>query len=187
MAVDYTGASPLGAWSGSGYSGITGLITHGRNGGSWNGSGGILTAMSAARSPGALATLGVAEASGALGLSGSQTALWDGVTVDATTVLTRYTYTGDANLSGTINGDDYFAIDGGYAAHATGYAAGDFNYDGHVNSDDYFLIDSNYNKAATALTLAPPAILARRMQARSPALRLVRHRHTRSSSNRITL
>ena len=157
LAVDYSSASPIGTWNGSAYTGITNLITKGRNGGNWNGASGIVTSMSAASIANPLTTIGIAEASGALGLSGGQTALWDGVTVDATAVLVRYSFIGDANLSGTIDGDDYFAIDSGYASHANGYSSGDFNYDGRIDADDYFIIDSNYGKAAAApLSSAQP-------------------------------
>ena len=66
-------------------------------------------------------------------------------------MLVKYTYIGDANLDGIINGDDYFAIDAGYAAQSTGYAHGDFDYNGRIDADDYFAIDSHYNKASTLL------------------------------------
>jgi hypothetical protein len=58
-----------------------------------------------------------------------------------------YTYGGDANLDGTLNGDDYFAIDDhiNQAGVAFGYINGDFNYDGDINGDDYFIIDNNIN------------------------------------------
>ena len=72
-----------------------------------------------------------------------------GESVDGTAVLVKYTFAGDANLDGKINGDDYFAIDSGYAAHASGYANGDFNYDGRIDADDYFLIDANASRGQT--------------------------------------
>ena len=50
-----------------------------------------------------------------------------------------------------INGDDYFAIDSGYAEQATGYVHGDFDGNGRVNADDYFIIDSHYAKGSTPL------------------------------------
>ncbi len=157
IAVHYTGSSPLCSWSGSAYDGITGLIAAGRNGGGWDGNG-IVTSMAAAQGSGARATIGVAEASEALGLGQGQTALWSGQTVDATSVLVRYVLSGDANLDGTIDGDDYFSIDSGYSAQSPEYAAGDFNYDGRIDADDYFLIDSNYGQAATvASAMSVPA------------------------------
>lgn len=143
MIVDYTGTSALGSWSGSAYTGLTGMIQQGRNGGSWTGSG-IVTGMTAAKDPNTLTNLGIAEASQVLGLSGTQTTLWDGQTVDATTVLIKYTYNGDANLDGAVTGDDYFQIDSSFPQHLRGFANGDFNYDGAITGDDYFLIDSTF-------------------------------------------
>jgi hypothetical protein len=67
------------------------------------------------------------------------------------------TWTGDADLSGTIDGDDYFQIDSGYVAHDTGYARGDFNFDGKINADDYFIIDKSYAKRLGMLGAAPLA------------------------------
>jgi hypothetical protein len=55
-----------------------------------------------------------------------------------------FTYGGDADLSGTINGNDYFQIDRGFLNHYTGWVNGDFNYDGVINGNDYFIIDSNF-------------------------------------------
>ena len=87
-----------------------------------------------------------------LDFSGGPTQLWNGETVDATTVLVKYTWGGDANLDGTLNGDDYFAIDSHFnqAGSVFGYLNGDFNYDGDINGDDYFIIDSNWNSGSTA-------------------------------------
>lgn len=158
IALDYTGGSPIGGWNGSGYTGITGLIQSGRNGGGWNGKG-IMTTMASAKWPSMLGTVAVAEASTALGVPAGQLAVWNGQLVDATTVLVRYTYGGDANLDGALNGDDYFAIDAGFASQAKGFAAGDFNYDGKIDTDDYFILDSNYNKSGVPLStvIAPGA------------------------------
>src|SRR5439155_21914829 len=39
LILDYSGSSPIGTLSGSTYTGITGLIQTGRNGGTWNGNG----------------------------------------------------------------------------------------------------------------------------------------------------
>jgi hypothetical protein len=119
-----------------------------------------MTSMTAAIAPDRLTTLGVAEASSALNVGGAQTAVWNGQTVDSTSILVRYTFDGDANLDGVINGDDYFRIDSGYSSAATNYADGDLDYNGRINADDYFLIDSNYNKAATPLSVAAAAPLS---------------------------
>jgi len=121
----------------------TALLIAGRNGGSWNGAG-IITSLPGAQTM--IHTLGIASASDALGITGSQLAQWQGQTVGASAVLVRYTIAGDANLDGAITGDDYFRIDSAFTSHASGYANGDFNYSGHIDADDYFIIDSNYNK-----------------------------------------
>ena len=90
-----------------------------------------------------LHALGVAEASQVLGISGTQTNLFGGQAVHATTVLVKFTYAGDANLDGKLNIDDYTRIDSGVGAHTTGWSNGDFNYDGKINIDDYVIIDGN--------------------------------------------
>jgi hypothetical protein len=139
MTIDYTGSSPLGTYSNGAYTGVVGLIVSGSNGANWNGPG-IRTSM-----PDALSlrtTLGVAEASEVLSIPAGQTRMWEGRTVDSTTVLIKYTYNGDANLDGQINADDYANIDlySQFPASNT-YAHGDFNYGGSINADDYALID----------------------------------------------
>jgi hypothetical protein len=143
IAVDYTGASVTGSWAGTGYSGLTGAIASGYNGGSWDGKG-IVTDQTAAVAPNSLTTLGIADASDVLGIAANQTATWRGQLVDGSTTLIKYTYAGDANLDGVISGDDYFQIDSAFPQALSGWLNGDFNYDGVINGDDYFLIDSNY-------------------------------------------
>jgi hypothetical protein len=72
--------------------------------------------------------------------------MFGGQTVADTDVLVMYTYTGDADLSGAVNADDYFLIDSNYNKSGTtdGWYHGDFNYDGQINGDDYFAIDNSY-------------------------------------------
>jgi hypothetical protein len=86
--------------------------------------------------------LAIAEISNLWGLSGTETALWEGQTVDATTVIVKYTYAGDANLDGQIDAGDYGTLDYFIQTEfAFGYANGDFNYDGFIDPADYGLID----------------------------------------------
>jgi hypothetical protein len=139
LLIDYNILSPIGSWNGAAYTGITGLIASGRNGGTWDGSG----IVSSLADPGGYMTLGVAEATEVLGITGSDTMLWSGQTADATTVLVKFTYGGDANLSGTVDIDDYGQIDfnssvGGVLA---GFYNGDFDYNGVSDIDDYGIID----------------------------------------------
>jgi hypothetical protein len=71
----------------------------------------------------------------------------------------KYTYYGDADLSGTVNGADYTQIDKGFAMGLTGWSNGDFNYDGVVDGADYALIDNTFNQI-TASGAAPLALIA---------------------------
>ena len=101
---------------------------------------GIITSETNALGSSPLTTLAVATA-GDIGK-----ASLGGQAVATTDTLVMYTYAGDVNLDGQINGDDYFRIDQGYTAGASGYENGDLNYDGKINADDYFIIDSNLGK-----------------------------------------
>lgn len=133
-------------------------LLSGRNGGAWNGPG-IDSASAAADSLHARA-LGYVEASDLLGLSGNATTTWNGVSVDATTILVEYTYAGDANLDGKISSDDYALLDRGAAKGLATWSFGDFNYDGVVNSADYLLIDTTY--ALQSGGSLSPSLLAQR-------------------------
>jgi hypothetical protein len=152
-------ATPVGSWNGSQYSDVTGMIASGRNGGTWSGNG-IVTSMSDAVGLGARTTLAVATAAQVTGISGAQTALFGGQTVSPTDTLVKYTYAGDADLDGTIDGDDYLRIDAGFSALSSGYFNGDFNYSGNIDVDDYFLIDSNYGKQTLGVLSAPAGVAA---------------------------
>jgi len=60
--------------------------------------------------------------------------------VDETSVLVRYTYTGDANLDGTVDADDYsYWLVGFLTLHGQSdkWLWGDFDYNGRVDADDY--------------------------------------------------
>lgn len=113
-----------------------------------------------ANASGSFQTLGYAEASDVLHLTGGQTAGFASTTVDATSVLIRYTYAGDADLNGTVNGDDYFRTDAGYTAHASGFSNGDFDFSNAINADDYFLLDVNYARRGAVLSTLSVASIA---------------------------
>ena len=70
--------------------------------------------------------------------SADETATWNGVTVDATTVIVKYTYVGDADLNGYVDAVDYGTVDNWIQfPGTTGYGNGDFNYDGVIDAVDY--------------------------------------------------
>ncbi|HEV8606351.1 MAG TPA: right-handed parallel beta-helix repeat-containing protein [Tepidisphaeraceae bacterium] len=130
---------------------LTSLITTGRAGGAWNGNG--ISSSAAAADSLRSTTLGVIvnDAGGGIVIRGAL----DGQTVDANTILIKYTYTGDTDFDGDIDPDDYAHIDAGLAAHLTGYRNGDFNFTGgQPNSDDYFQIDRAFHNQAAPLSAA---------------------------------
>jgi fibronectin-binding autotransporter adhesin len=131
----------VGTWTGSNYTGMTGLIASGRNGGAWNGNGIITSQSNAAASN--FTTIGVASAAQVEGIGSTLTSVWSGLTVTGTDTLAMYTYGGDANLDGKINVDDYTRIDFSVPLGSSGWYNGDFNYDGKINVDDYTIIDFN--------------------------------------------
>ena len=85
-----------------------------------------------------------------------------GFDTDANDVLVKYTYKGDANLSGKVDILDLFRIDSGRAMRKSGWFNGDFNYSGsHATADDYMLIDRAFMQqgaplAAASAASAPP-------------------------------
>jgi hypothetical protein len=83
---------------------------------------------------------------------------FDSETVATSDVELRYTYNGDANLDGHVDGSDYSRIDSGFLNHLTGWSNGDFNYDGVINGSDYTLIDNAFNTqgASLAASIATP-------------------------------
>jgi hypothetical protein len=139
---DAGATSPLGAFNATtaAYDGVTGMIARAYNWGAWDQPG---LRTSTERALVGQTTLAPAEAAAVLFLEPGQTALWNGVTVDDTTVLVKYTYTGDLNLDGLIDGADYGMIDNYVQFPGTGgYANGDFNFDGLIDGADYGLIDN---------------------------------------------
>jgi len=127
MIIDYTGASPLTT--------IRGYLLTGRNGGNWLGNG--LTSSAAA---GSLSTaLGFAEASEI-----GSPATFFGQPIDATTLLTRYTLIGDADLSGAVSLDDFTALAASFGQPNSRWSRGDFNYDGFTNLDDFTALAANF-------------------------------------------
>jgi hypothetical protein len=92
-----------------------------------------------------LTTIAIARAED-IGVVGST---WSGQSIGAGNTLVMYTWGGDADLSGTLNGDDYFAIDSHVLQSGTvfGFTNGDFDYNGEINGDDYFILDSNVLQA----------------------------------------
>ncbi|WP_428940775.1 beta strand repeat-containing protein [Fontivita pretiosa] len=71
-----------------------------------------------------------------------------------TEVLVKFTYFGDADLSGSIDATDYSLIDNGYVNSLSGWINGDFDYSGVIDATDYALIDNAYVNQAGPLAEA---------------------------------
>jgi large repetitive protein len=137
---------------GGSISSVSSQLTNGfgTTGSYWSGANGI-DSSSAANDASFLTALGVAPGSAAA--SGT----FDGVTVSGSDVLVKYTYYGDANLDGHVDGTDYNQIDNGFGSGGsqTGWWQGNFNYSAAVpgpavDGSDYSLIDNAFNTQSVA-------------------------------------
>ncbi len=135
---------------------ITSEIAHARNTGSsglWTGTG--ITSSSAATVSNNTA---LAVALNNDGNGNTLFSTFDGQTVTNTDVLVKYTYAGDANMDGVVNGSDYTLIDNSFNSGAPPtWRNGDFNYDGKINGDDYIQIDNAFNSEGSASYASEPA------------------------------
>ncbi len=148
---------------------ISALTGNGYNGGAWTGYG--ITSGAAAADSTHLTALGVISnnANGTTLYNAGTAGLgkFDGIIPGSNDVLVKYTYYGDANLDGKVDGSDYSLIDAGFASQslATGWYNGDFNYDNTIDGSDYTLIDNAFNTqggnlTATAIVATPAAQVA---------------------------
>jgi hypothetical protein len=135
MIVDYTGSSPLSL--------VRAALTSGYNGGGWNGSG--INSSAAATTPGR--AIGYAEASA---LFSSFPAMFLGQTVDDTAVLLRYTRSGDADLSGSVNLNDFNRLATNFGGTNAVWSQGNFNFDATTNLNDFNLLAANFGLSAAS-------------------------------------
>ena len=155
LVVDYEGDTP--------FRDIEAKVKEGFAGGTWAGTG--ITSSSAAAHPQRLAALACIDNSDPLskvGWSSGLTSL-DGVAVDATSILIKYTYYGDLNLDGIVDSNDYDLIDNTFAAYdpldpintapdgGWRWSVGDVTYDGVVDSNDYDKIDNAFKQQTGGL------------------------------------
>jgi hypothetical protein len=75
-----------------------------------------------------------------------------GEPVDTTDVLVRYTYGGDADLSLSVNLDDFTRLAAAFGTSSV-WSSGDFNYDGVTNLDDFTILASNFGLTVTTTDL----------------------------------
>ncbi|WP_428940688.1 hypothetical protein [Fontivita pretiosa] len=89
-----------------------------------------------------------------VGGSGPIYTAFGGQTTSGGEVLVKFTYFGDADLSGSIDATDYSLIDNGYVNSLSGWINGDFDYSGVIDATDYALIDNAYVNQVGALAEA---------------------------------
>ena len=127
-----------GTWNGGGGNGAGGNNT------GQNNTGGITSTVAAADTA-HLTALGVLQNNQSGTALFNAAHLFDGNTPGVSDVLVKFTYYGDSNLDGKVDGSDYSNIDNGRLNNLTGWSNGDFNFDGVVNGSDYTLIDNAFN------------------------------------------
>jgi hypothetical protein len=125
---------------------IEALIAAGFNGGAWTldpGSSGITSSEAAA-------TANLATGNTALGWASNGDLAYgsfDGVTVDSTDLIVKYTYYGDVDLNGAVDAaTDLTQIDSNYGMKSGAtWDLGDFTYEGAIDSSDLNLAYGNFN------------------------------------------
>ncbi len=137
---------------------ITNAVAQGYNGGAWNGSGaGVISSSAAAADTNHLHALGVIQNDNGTGTQLYST--FEGYSsLNDSDVLVKYTYYGDTDLNGEVDGSDYSRIDYAYAYNQTaaspltGWFNGDFNYDGVIDGSDYALMDNAFNQQGAQIS-----------------------------------
>jgi hypothetical protein len=149
LVVDYEDGAP------SPFDDIVTKVAEGYNaaagiGNFWTGTG--ITSSAAAGHTQSLTALGVLDNSDPDIKLGGLTSL-EGLPVDLSSVLVKYTWYGDANLDGVVDSNDYDMIDNAWLLWTTQetipeggfrWGVGDFNYDGVIDSNDYDKIDNAF-------------------------------------------
>jgi autotransporter-associated beta strand protein len=136
--------------------------------GFWDGPG--ITSSAAAADPAFNKALGVISNDLAVSTNGQFTGAFVSSFanrgVDENAVLVKFTWFGDADLSGSVDGTDYGLIDAGFLSNGalTGWFNGDFDYSGTIDGTDYGLIDGAFltQDGTTLGTSAADAVLAQR-------------------------
>jgi Ca2+-binding RTX toxin-like protein len=132
MILDYTGGSPIAT--------IQSLIGSAYVGGAWAGFG-ITTTMGNATTH----ALGYAEASDV-----APGGVFSGHSLDSTAVVIKFTYYGDADLSGTVDVADLGRLASNWQLSPRRWSQGNFNYDGVVDVADLGMLASNWQAGAGA-------------------------------------
>lgn len=84
---------------------------------------------------------------------GGSLPLFHGQSVDQNSILIKYTYIGDADLNGVVDGTDFGFFTAGFdqAVPFSSWAFGDFDYNGVVDGTDFGYFSAGYDFAGPAL------------------------------------
>jgi hypothetical protein len=145
--VDYTGGSPVGS--------IGSQIAGAYAGGTWLGDG--ITSSTAASIAGR--GVGFAEATD---LFTTFPATFAGQSIDDTSVLLKYTFTGDADLSGGVDLFDFNRLAANFGTTPRRWSQGDFDFDADVDLLDFNALALNFGQGG----LSPAARDRSRARAR---------------------
>jgi hypothetical protein len=137
LLFNYSGASPVDS--------IRNSIRNAYNAGQWNADG--ITSSAAMFDPGA--AIGYGEATS---YYTSFPSMFQGYSVDNTTILMRYTRAGDANNDHTVNVGDLGILASNWQQSGRTFALGDFDYNGVVNINDLGILASNWQASTPAPT-----------------------------------
>jgi hypothetical protein len=138
VIVDYTGSSSTADAT------IRQYLINGRNGGAWNGVGGINTSGSTGTGVDSGYAIGYAD-----GAEGVVSGLTSGQ------IEVKYTLVGDALLNGSVTGNDFTILIGNLGksflpnGNPVGWDDGDFEYTGSVTGNDFTDLVGNLGKTAT--------------------------------------
>jgi hypothetical protein len=77
-----------------------------------------------------------------------------GQSVDSTSVLVRYAYTGDANLDGKVDTLEFNALAANFGGTGKLWTQVDFNYDGVVDTLDFNSLAANFGQQLAAASEA---------------------------------
>ena len=139
--------TPAGSFNGTAYAGVQGEVARAYNFGAWDQPGLKTSEPNAGQNAGPLSgttTIGVATAEQVLFIAPTETTVVFGQTVTGASTIAMYTYAGDVNLDGLIDGADYGTLDNWIQFPGTsGYANGDVNYDGVIDGADYGVLDNS--------------------------------------------
>src|SRR5205814_9615828 len=75
---------------------------------------------------------------------------YSGQPVNASSIIIRYTYSGDANLDGSVDTVDFNLLAQSFSQSGKVWSNGDFNYDGAVDTVDFTLLASNFSQTLPA-------------------------------------